>query len=243
MPTNQAKFTLCPHCSTAFTVNSSQLEAALGAVRCGKCKKIFNAKFNLVASNEESAAPAINTSDNLTLTEEEQFSVVESKQNSWLDTPNEANLDTLIPEPMYLTNQPNTQGTTMSKKKSNKILILLITLVLAIAVGVGGTLWFVNSGKQGDFKVTKVKLKATASMLQLNVQFTLTNISEQTLVVPPVEIQLLNLAKQPMAVHHASSSSLGAPSSVIQPKQSYDLNYTVPTPDALGVSSAKVILK
>ena len=60
MPTNQASYALCPHCATTFSVSPAQLEAALGAVRCGKCKKIFNAKFNLVnpaTSSQQATEP------------------------------------------------------------------------------------------------------------------------------------------------------------------------------------------
>src|SRR5690554_6508246 len=39
--------TRCPHCSTRFRVNSQQLFAAQGAVRCGSCMQVFNARLFL----------------------------------------------------------------------------------------------------------------------------------------------------------------------------------------------------
>lgn len=39
--------TQCPHCSTRFRVNSNQLFAAQGAVRCGSCMQVFNARLFL----------------------------------------------------------------------------------------------------------------------------------------------------------------------------------------------------
>lgn len=40
----QTESTRCPHCHTAFRVTSEQLAAARGAVRCGSCLKVFNAR-------------------------------------------------------------------------------------------------------------------------------------------------------------------------------------------------------
>lgn len=40
--------TRCPHCRTAFRVTGEQLAAARGAVRCGSCLKVFNAREHLL---------------------------------------------------------------------------------------------------------------------------------------------------------------------------------------------------
>lgn len=40
--------TQCPHCQTRFRVNSAQLGAASGAVRCGTCLKVFSAPQNML---------------------------------------------------------------------------------------------------------------------------------------------------------------------------------------------------
>lgn len=55
MPDIPAIFVLCPHCTSVFSITSQQLNAAMGAVRCGQCKKIFNAKFNLLSKEEVDA--------------------------------------------------------------------------------------------------------------------------------------------------------------------------------------------
>ena len=39
--------TQCPHCNTRFRVSSEQLFAAQGAVRCGSCMQVFNARLFL----------------------------------------------------------------------------------------------------------------------------------------------------------------------------------------------------
>lgn len=40
--------TRCPKCNTSFRVNDEHLKTARGAVRCGSCLNIFNAKENLI---------------------------------------------------------------------------------------------------------------------------------------------------------------------------------------------------
>ncbi|WP_041712206.1 DUF3426 domain-containing protein [Pseudomonas sp. ATCC 13867] len=49
--------TQCPHCQTRFRVNSAQLGAASGAVRCGTCLKVFNAPQNMLG--ESTPAPIL----------------------------------------------------------------------------------------------------------------------------------------------------------------------------------------
>lgn len=51
--------TQCPHCQTRFRVNSAQLGAASGAVRCGTCLKVFNAPQNML--DEPASAPTLTT--------------------------------------------------------------------------------------------------------------------------------------------------------------------------------------
>jgi predicted Zn finger-like uncharacterized protein len=50
------QITQCPHCDTAFRVTEAHLEAANGAVRCGNCQEIFDARQNRVIT-EDSDAP------------------------------------------------------------------------------------------------------------------------------------------------------------------------------------------
>lgn len=47
-------YTRCPHCSTFFSVSSTQLSAAQGRVRCGSCMSIFNGLEHLI---DEPPAP------------------------------------------------------------------------------------------------------------------------------------------------------------------------------------------
>jgi len=52
-------YTKCPNCQTVFAVTEAQVGAHHGLVRCGKCRDIFNASWNLVdvAPNETGATP------------------------------------------------------------------------------------------------------------------------------------------------------------------------------------------
>ncbi len=54
----QAMVTRCPKCSTAFKITEKQIDSAKGAVRCGSCLHIFNAKENLVQAKQTPPAPA-----------------------------------------------------------------------------------------------------------------------------------------------------------------------------------------
>lgn len=40
--------TRCPKCTTSFRITEAHLKSAKGAVRCGSCLNIFNAKENLI---------------------------------------------------------------------------------------------------------------------------------------------------------------------------------------------------
>jgi len=48
--------TRCPGCGTAFRVQSEQLAAHAGAVRCGKCGDMFNGVAALVEEGDERLA-------------------------------------------------------------------------------------------------------------------------------------------------------------------------------------------
>lgn len=45
--------TRCPKCETAFRISEAHLASAKGAVRCGSCLNIFNAKENLASNTED----------------------------------------------------------------------------------------------------------------------------------------------------------------------------------------------
>lgn len=56
--------TRCPKCRTSFRVNEAHLKTARGAVRCGSCLNIFNARDHLITPPEETAPePEINEPD------------------------------------------------------------------------------------------------------------------------------------------------------------------------------------
>ncbi|MFZ5558934.1 MAG: DUF3426 domain-containing protein [Pseudomonadota bacterium] len=49
--------TRCPECSTAFKVSTEQLQARDGAVRCGRCQRVFNAFDALTTWPDSALAP------------------------------------------------------------------------------------------------------------------------------------------------------------------------------------------
>ncbi len=69
----QAMVTRCPKCSTAFKITDKQIDSAKGAVRCGSCLHIFNAKENLVETKQATAPLAANTSNAEPKTEQSGF--------------------------------------------------------------------------------------------------------------------------------------------------------------------------
>jgi predicted Zn finger-like uncharacterized protein len=71
-------YTRCANCATTFRVNTQQLQASGGQVRCGQCQKIFDAFATLTAqepqiASQEPAASAVVQS-------EEHRSAVESSE-------------------------------------------------------------------------------------------------------------------------------------------------------------------
>lgn len=53
----QEYLTKCPHCTTVFKLNQGHLDAAEGAVRCGSCLEVFNAKEHLQDQHATEALP------------------------------------------------------------------------------------------------------------------------------------------------------------------------------------------
>jgi len=49
--------TQCPKCETVYQIESSQLEARDGLVRCGRCRNVFNAAWNLLDSPSGNPLP------------------------------------------------------------------------------------------------------------------------------------------------------------------------------------------
>ncbi|WP_114416269.1 DUF3426 domain-containing protein [Marinospirillum perlucidum] len=51
--TRMTQLARCPHCDSVFEVSDKELELAFGAVRCGECMKIFNARFHRLEASED----------------------------------------------------------------------------------------------------------------------------------------------------------------------------------------------
>ena len=50
--------TRCPHCHTSFRVRDEHLQIADGAVRCGSCLQVFNARDYFISEPTDAEAPA-----------------------------------------------------------------------------------------------------------------------------------------------------------------------------------------
>lgn len=71
-------YTQCPHCQTLFQVNSVQLKAAQGMVRCGSCHRIFNSLPRLVENLPEMQTNGART--NTEVTSNSDIPVIESEE-------------------------------------------------------------------------------------------------------------------------------------------------------------------
>ena len=45
--------TLCPHCDTRFKITEAQLETPNGMVRCGRCRRVFDARRNYISEQAD----------------------------------------------------------------------------------------------------------------------------------------------------------------------------------------------
>jgi predicted Zn finger-like uncharacterized protein len=79
--TTTDNITRCPQCATAFRVTADVLVVANGAVRCGSCLRVFNAKNYLLKTNSQVAdhsTPAYMTGNDVPLSAENTPSDVET---------------------------------------------------------------------------------------------------------------------------------------------------------------------
>ena len=63
-------YTQCPNCDAIFSMTGSELGSHQGLVRCGQCREVFNATWNLVDTLPDEAAAVDETPTEETLTEE-----------------------------------------------------------------------------------------------------------------------------------------------------------------------------
>lgn len=75
-------FTQCPQCQTVFRVTPATLKAAQGRVRCGRCRRVFNALTYLIEREDESDA----------VTEEPRSPPEEAQDDSPAEAPEDSSL-------------------------------------------------------------------------------------------------------------------------------------------------------
>ena len=238
--TNQTQLAQCPHCKSVFDVSEEEMQLALGAVRCGECMKIFNARYHLVDKTQAQVEDSPSAKEQ---TPSDSTEVLEHKTSL---NPLNTNIPTLHDHPVHLTplspysidedelipedvqddflyidslltgeeNQPvelaeeaepelepelepeQNNKTNQSKKISPPLIVGLFVFLAAVLVG--GWLLF-NNAPPPKYAFSEVRLSPSTNPKKMDVHFKLTNISEQSLPLPNLSIQLLNLSHQPIS--------------------------------------------
>lgn len=82
--------TRCPKCTTSFRITEAHLKSAKGAVRCGSCLNIFNAKENLISQPKPEPEPAapVDDEDDILISDDMNVEdeVVDESQSEFEDT-------------------------------------------------------------------------------------------------------------------------------------------------------------
>ncbi|MDH3687872.1 MAG: zinc-ribbon domain-containing protein [Gammaproteobacteria bacterium] len=70
----------CPHCQVIFAVTAEQLSLRQGLVRCGSCRRIFNASWNLVDSLPPRSEPQPRLADHLAVSAETSAGITQTEE-------------------------------------------------------------------------------------------------------------------------------------------------------------------
>lgn len=261
MNTNdQAKIAQCPHCQSTFLASQKEMRLALGAVRCGECMKIFNANYHFVSENNTAIhQAALSTlANDLPSDQEEQDNIPtlhdhpeqltdpDSNHYNSLETPaathlSNEELDPLFTEqePFYYEDyaaDPELSQTEQVKKFNIKIASGLVVLVMALLLG--GKL-IMNKTPKVNYEFTEIRLVPSASDKTLTVHFNLKNISTQTLPLPDLTIDLLNLSSQAVSSNLISATDLDPNLIQIQAANSHPITVTLQLPSTF-VQTARI---
>lgn len=228
--TKQAKLAKCPHCKSVFDVSEEEMQLALGAVRCGECMKIFNASYNL-----------INTPKNSPEELEEPYEPQHTDIPTLQEHPTKATSPKLSPDKLDdEEDQPideieSDDDLLIKTKKITPPIIVGLFIFLASILMAG---WlFTSQTASSHYSFTEVRLSPSSNPKKMDVHFQLTNDSKQSLPLPSLTIQLLNLSSQPISSEIISASNLQASFKELKAGSSQALTVSVNRPSTFVQSA------
>lgn len=241
--TNSVKQAECPHCHSIFSVSEEEIALALGAVRCGECMKIFNASYHLIdvphsipISTAEKELESRVLAANLANTNNE-------KANISLPLITIPTLQEPAEKVDFLSNSTDVDAFKIDtdeidteeireKAKTKKMAAPFIAglFLLLIAVGIAGWL-VVNQAPPITYTFTDVRLTPSSdNSKKIDVYFKISNVTEQTLPLPNVTIQLLNLSAQPVSSEVVMAADLKPTRTELAAATSHEMQVSVDRP-------------
>lgn len=268
MNTNdQAKMAQCPHCQSTFIASQEEMQLALGAVRCGECMKIFNASYHYLAeANAKTANQLVSSTavNGLSIDQEQidNIPTLHDYHNQPIysnSTTNSPSLDDTEADPYFFDEEQATAETeqdqsfydenqlaadpdlTKTQPKQAKKLNLtaisgLVFIIIALLIGSG---FIINKTPTVNYEFTDIRLVPSTSLRTLDVHFNLKNISEQTLPLPDLNIELLNLSSQAVSSTLISATNLNLDLTQLQAASSHPLTVTLKLPTTF-VQTARI---
>lgn len=248
--TNPVQQAQCPHCQSVFSVSEEEIALALGAVRCGECMKIFNARYHLIdaqhtlapsaaAKELESIISAANLANASNRMLEQQQRVVAiptlQEQAEQVTFPNvSADVDPLETKE----EEDAVEVEEVETKKISPPFIVGLFLIL-ITLSVAGYL-FINQTPPISYAFTDVRLTPSSSnSKKMDVYFKISNVTEQNLPLPNLTIQLLNLSSQPISSEIVMAVDLKPSLTELAAAASHELQASVDRP-AIFVQGARI---
>lgn len=261
--------TTCPHCATRFVIQSEELEEAFGAVRCGQCMKIFNARFHLsqeqLPTAEALTRTAQPTDSHLPLVaddiinpfdEEAELRAFEAELATALTDPDEIPADqeaqTQAAEPVPLmtevrhappvdeTQPRQTPAGSGLLKRFNRVHLLMGAAGLLLTLAVVTLLTLSQPAATSIYQVGEVTLSPLSNRSQLAVSLQLTNLTDKIQPLPDLQVDLLNISGQSVYSQRIAAADMTASSSTLAPGGSVALTLPMARPTTY-VTAAQVI--
>lgn len=224
---NQAKLALCPHCQSTFLASEEELNLALGAVRCGDCMKIFNASYHFVA-----VSVATNVVSHIISSEQTKQTPTLNEQPQESKT---VNLNNDKDEQDLLSEEDQK---TIEKEKKLTLPVFIGLALAAISLLIGAWLIF-NHNPPLKYEFSEINLSPSKNLKQMDLHFVIKNISEQSLPLPNLNIDLLNLSSQVVSSELIRAENLHSNLTQLEAETSYPITVTVKRPTTF-VQTARI---
>lgn len=268
-PTNPIQQAQCPHCQSTFSLSEKEMQLALGAVRCGECMKIFNARYHLVDAPPVVAAERFHARQSASLNfagdtadlmdfnsnpshskqqptgiptlQEQPERVSLAKDFDVFDVLNDYPEDNTLEKDYldkeYLDEYAEEENEAFGSKKITPSFIAGLLVLLSI-LALGGWL-FSNQVPKVTYTFTEVRLIPSASPNKIDVYFKINNATNNSLPLPNLTIQLLNLSAQPVSSELVMAANLKPNLHEIQAATSHEMQASVERP-AIFVQGAHI---